>query len=124
MAGVSIVPSNSGIADNQVVVHFNHFPYLKNRATRGVVEVGDYHAEQVALKAQQNTVRIKTAKMYQNWAWHLERGSQWVIYNEQYYHIFQEFGTVSIEASPMLVPAFNEELPLWMEDLRNLVKIK
>lgn len=92
----------------RVDVVFNHFPHLAADLDSRVDRFARAVAFDVQARAIVNTTRVDTGAMKNGWRVQWIAEGVYMVYNEQFYAIYHEFGTYKMPAAPMLDPALAE----------------
>lgn len=102
----------------QVRVVFNRFPALAGVTRKSRDAALDASAARVAAAAKAFTPpRVDTGAMMNGYRVQVTRAGERVVSNTQPYHIFQELGTSTVAPHPMLVPAAEQERPVYAREL-------
>lgn len=106
-----------------VRLEYNKLPSLtdgmEDRASQVVRKV----AYDIAAGAADRTVRVDTGAMKGGYQVEMEDNLTAVVFNTQHYHIYQELGTRFISASPMLGPAAEEQRPVFLAAMAQIVSM-
>lgn len=75
----------------------------------------DWAAEEIERIAKGYS-RVDTGAMRGGWTWEVVlNGAGRVIYNPIHYTVFHEYGTIYMDAQPMLKPAIEEVMPQFID---------
>ena len=106
-----------------VRLEYNKLPPLTSQMEARASQVVRKVAFDIAAGAADRTVRVDTGAMKDGYQVEVESPLFAFVYNTQHYHIYQELGTRFISASPMLGPAAEEQRPVFLAAMAQIVRM-
>lgn len=102
-----------------VTIRFNHFAKIAAQLPDEADAIVQEHALRVEAGAKID-VPVDTGTLKNSIQTEPERKASWVVYTNQDYAIFQEYGTVKMGARPYMTPAAERVRPLFVRAMQQL----
>ncbi len=100
-----------------IIRYLNRIPEIIVTANSRTVAALDRGANNIETRAKGYS-RVDTGTMRNGWQTAKLSNQARVVYNTVYYTIHNEYGTINMEAQPMLRPAIEETMPELIQDIK------